>query len=377
MVKLEDIAAKCEVSKATVSYVLNERGNERRISVAKQMEIKKAAEEMGYEPKLIEHKPLKIAIYWPHEDIDMVIPPIIAGINREISRYGYPLDVSIRTYSVGFLEDKEELFTNKDSVNAAIIIGSSYSDLEYLKKYRAAIPTVLFNRDKTSEYISITIDHNKASEIAINHALKKASSEPEKIFLVLSPKSSMFGYDQRSKAAHDLYQEHAPKDRPYEEGVQYEYCSYGIDSGYELGCKLIMNGSIEKIDVIVCIDDMAALGIVSALQENGCIVGKKKDTEKNEGKKAVQIIALSSGPQWLFKRTFPSLTVVNLKFEELAEHALRLAIELAKQPTLKPTVRKIHPEIICRASCPMSTDDEEKKFEEYIKDRDTFTKGVG
>lgn len=49
-VSLRDVAEKAGVARGTVSYVLNDRGNEARIALATQEKIRRIAREMGYQP---------------------------------------------------------------------------------------------------------------------------------------------------------------------------------------------------------------------------------------------------------------------------------------------------------------------------------------
>mgnify|MGYP003182508773 FL=1 len=53
MVTINDIAKYCNVSGATVSYVLSGKGAEHRISLSTQNQILNAAEELGYTRKQI------------------------------------------------------------------------------------------------------------------------------------------------------------------------------------------------------------------------------------------------------------------------------------------------------------------------------------
>ena len=100
MATLSDIAKKCGVSTAAVSYVLNGQGDKRRISREVQDEIKVAAKELEYKASKIEHKRknIRIGCFWPAKNLETMIPNIIEGINLALQFETEPVDISIHPY---------------------------------------------------------------------------------------------------------------------------------------------------------------------------------------------------------------------------------------------------------------------------------------
>lgn len=329
MPTIYDIAKFCNVSAATVSYVLNGRGNERRISGETQKKIQKAASVLGYSKgRIVRTDHPIIAVYWLQRHLEMTMPSLISGINDALSAEISPVDIVINPYEQGHLSSQENLW-RAGSYDAAIIVAAGTDDLDYLVNHPTQIPTVLLNRE-LSGYSSVTIDHIEAGELAAQQAMIKGGSD---LALVLNP-SALYGLNYRGEAILRICREH---------GVDLQgnlfYCENQIDNGYELGWEMIRKNQLHK--VIICIYDMVGLGIMSALNEAGIPIGED-----------VQVIATSSGLSRLFARSTPPMTVVDLKMEEVSQRSVKMAIDLADGRLAGPQNIIVHPTIIYRKSCP-------------------------
>lgn len=329
MATIYDIAKHCGISAATVSYVLSGQGQARRISAATQQKVFDAAHELGYDKFHPQRQgnPL-ITIYWRQHHMEMTMPPLINGINNVLATEISPVDVAIRPFQEGYLSDQHSLW-QAGSSDAAIILGTSASDLAYLQEHQTKVPTILFNRDLPG-YSSVTIDHVEAGTLAAQHAINKGGKS---LALVLDT-SELYGLANRGKAILDVC-----RDNGIDMRSNLFYCNSGIDAGYEMGWEMIRKNQLRK--VIICVNDMVALGIISALGEAGIKVGEE-----------AQVIATSTGLSRLFARTNPPLTVVDLKMEELSARALKMAIQLGTQRISSPQKVLAHPIIIYRQSCP-------------------------
>ncbi|MEI3103391.1 MAG: LacI family DNA-binding transcriptional regulator [Oscillospiraceae bacterium] len=71
MATLSEIAEKCGVSTATVSYVLSGKGEEKRISPAMQELVRTTAEQLGYKQRTAGASApaqTRVAVFWPPEE---------------------------------------------------------------------------------------------------------------------------------------------------------------------------------------------------------------------------------------------------------------------------------------------------------------------
>ena len=270
-----DIAKLCNLSTATVSYVLSGRGNEHRIAPSTQKKILEAAEALGYSRKPANtQKRIKIAVYFMYSELEMIMPNVITGISNVISSEILPIDLIIRPYELNQLSNQSELWHNNEC-QAAIIVAAAKSDLDYLQTHEPIVP----------------IDTLKTNGANIE--------------------DNLF------------------------------YSNNKINDGYELGWDMIRKNKLQK--VIICVSDMVAMGIISALNEAGISVGSD-----------VHVLATSSSVPSLFARCTPPLTVVDLKIEDIAERSTKLAIALIQKTVTEPQKIILQPQIIYRQSSPMS-----------------------
>ena len=330
MATLKDIAKQCGTSVATVSYVLNGRGAEMRISPATRQLVEAAARELGYTAAPAARPP-KIAVFWPQRSVEAMLPAVVNGLNAALAREPSPVELLLRPYDGNHLSLDESLWTPR-SYDAAIIVSAGSADLEALTRRRAEVPTVLLNR-MLPGYSWVSVDHREAGRLAGELAVRSGG---EDVALVLNP-LPFVGMDLRGQgfcaacAAHGV----SMADRILS-------CGNNIDGGYELGVRLARSGQLPR--VIACMYDLAAFGLVRALVEAHVPVG---DT--------VQVLAAGFSFSQFFARCTPPLTVVDLRIEEAPERAVRVAVDLAGQRLAAPVEQTLPPLVIYRDSCPCPT----------------------
>lgn len=354
MVKLKDVAEACSTSIATVSYVLNGRGNERRISKEMQELIFETADELGYKRKAAEQKPKKprLAIYWPKKGLETTLVSVINGLNSAILFDTVPVSISICPYEANNLHLEEDLWSSR-IYDAAIIVSASAGDLASLSKKKTKIPVVIHNRILEG-YPCVTINQESAGRIAAEQAICKAYDD---IGLVINP-APYLGLTQRGTAISKTCQEY---------GVDIHsktfYCENNIDAGYELGIKMLRDKSVPR--AIICTYDIVGFGLMRALLEGGYEIGKDCHI----------INTCTSLPQFFAKST-PSMTVVDLKMEEITHRAVRLAIDIALQHLERGSVQKIivEPQIIYRESSPVPTFEEMENLKRLKQEHDSREK---
>lgn len=332
MVKISDIAEHCHVSAATVSYVLNGRGNEKRISAAMQEKVLSAAQELGYRQRKIIRTSthLTIAVYWPRGKPDSMIISLLEGIDKNLSIETAPIDMMIRTYELDHIDKNRELL-HPSSCDACVIFGTGKKDLQFLEQEPTAMPAVLINRTIPG-YSSVTVDDIESGRLMAAHAVARGE---DKLALVLSATPTYWTVDCRSDAIISYCEERgiSLKGRIF-------YCQKDIDGGYEFGWDLVRSGKLPK--VIMCLNDMVGLGIMSALNEAGIQIGRQ-----------VELLSIATSDARLFARSYPAMTVIDWRMSEVWEKALKIAIDLASHRVTVPQEISMHPQIIYRKSSPI------------------------
>lgn len=337
MVTVYDIAKSCGVSVSTVSYVLSGQGEKRRISPDTQARVRTAAAELGYVPRKRRRAapaPVRtgpatpvIAVYWPRRDFEMCMPPLTQGLNNALSAAPIPVNISIRPYDQGYIGTL--LQGHAPACDAMLFVAGQKADLAWLESHPSAVPSVLFNRDLPG-YSSVSVDHTEAARLAAGHAVQCGGTD---VTIVMNT-VDYYGLTSRSEHMAEILRAHG-----WEPSGHTRYCANRVDDGYELGWDLVRTNSLTR--VILCAYDMVGLGILSALYEAGVNVGGD-----------VQVLAVSTGPQRLFARSCPPMTVVDLRTREIMERCLAMAIDHATGHLTEPRHLIVQPEIVYRMSAP-------------------------
>ena len=301
MATLSEIAEKCGVSTATVSYVMSGKGEEKRISPAMQELIRSTAEQLGYKRSSGSSAPVqpRIAVFWPQRSIETTLLSVINGINTAAYLDPIPVSINICPYESNHLADQPMLWSAKE-FDAALVISANSDDLAALRSTPTKIPTVIVNRSVPG-YPCVTVDHAETGQIAAVHSICKGG---DSVGLVLNP-GSYEGMNLRANAFLRTCREY---------GVDISrnvfYCDNTIDAGYELG------------------------------------------------------VATGTSLSSFFSRCTPPMTMVEMHLEEVSQRAMRVAVELAARRISSNTEIVLHPSIIYRTSSPAPTFAQRQVLEE-------------
>ena len=223
MATLSEIAEKCGVSTATVSYVMSGKGEEKRISPAMQELIRSTAEQLGYKRSSGSSAPVqpRIAVFWPQRSIETTLLSVINGINTAAYLDPIPVSINICPYESNHLADQPMLWSAKE-FDAALVVSANSDDLAALRSTPTKIPTVIVNRSVPG-YPCVTVDHAETGQIAAVHSICKGG---DSVGLVLNP-GSYEGMNLRANAFLRTCREY---------GVDISrnvfYCDNTIDAGY-------------------------------------------------------------------------------------------------------------------------------------------------
>ncbi len=266
MMTLKELAQKLSVSETTISRVLNNKGDDYRISKATQQKIFKAAQAHEFVPNAMARN-LRLQ---RSQTIGLILPdianPFFAKIGRSVQQ-----EASLHDYHVILFDTDDNLKLEIDgvqlmkqrSVDGLIVapVGLEFKHLE--KLYASGSPFVIIDRiPKETKIPCVVSDNEKGAESAIRY------------FIQNGHKRIAFIEGIRHSSPNELRKQgymHALK----EAGIEYipDYVSgngYGEQNGYQEG-KRLLNLDIRPT-AIFAVSNMVSLGVLRAMAEAGLSV---------------------------------------------------------------------------------------------------------
>jgi LacI family transcriptional regulator len=173
---LKDIASQLGVSTALVSYVINNKEKEARVSVEMAEKIRKVAAELNYRPNLIA-KSLKSG---RTNTIGLIVAdisnPFFSSVAKRIEdearKHGYAVIFGSSDESADKLELLIDVFQNRQ-VDAFIIAPTEHTEKQIKALQKSNVPVVLIDRYFLNvEADSVQINNFQAAYNAVDHLIK-------------------------------------------------------------------------------------------------------------------------------------------------------------------------------------------------------------
>lgn len=335
-VLMKEIAEKLGVSSGTVSIVLNDRGDQMRISKATQKRIRDMAKEMNYQPNIYarrlrksaeEEAPYIIAVFWREEYLDDLLGHFLKGLYHTIKQNKINVELVLQPYDFGNLKRYKQSI-NSNHFNGAIIGGISNEDQLFLEQNEFDIPIVLIGRN-TKKFNSVLIDYYAAGESCAD------------LFYTRKHKTvGLVGLLTKGKPVQLI--ELAFKETCKEKGIRIdsEYISYckerDFANGYESMMKILSNAI--KPTAVFVMDGRNAGGVLEACKMAGLNVPK-------------DIEILVFGENEYFSYSEPPLTTIQQPMEEFAERSLNTILVSIKNKVDFPMIQELNPIFHFRKSC--------------------------
>lgn len=334
MTTIKDIAARLELSPSTVSIVLKGNGDRRKIKKETQQRIMNAAKEMGYKPN-IQAKILRgslsakanISLYWVSDNRIHLLSRFLKGLQIAIMENNYQFQLSIVPYENNHLQDaltQESVLTT----NAIIICNPSEADMEYLEANDFHIPIVLYNR-YSSKYATVNMDDKTIGLLPANIFAAHGKKHPA---LLKSP-ATFSGMNIRTNVFEFQVSESA-MERPVSVTVE-----DSMQGGY-LGALTLCDLN-PLPDCLFCTSDSIALGALKAFYEKKIRIPEQ-----------IEIISVGSGRPEQEEYCIPSLSVISLPFEDMAEECLKILSDSLTNFKYTPTSITFPTPYVARQSCP-------------------------
>ncbi|RAO99180.1 hypothetical protein PW5551_05360 [Petrotoga sp. 9PW.55.5.1] len=326
---IEDIANIANVSKATISYVINEKPG---VSKEVRQKVKKIIEEYNYVPNsaargLAGEKTHFIGLVIP--DIsDIFYANIIRGVEKTSNKLGFFLNL-LTTHAQAEREQQVIKLFNKSMVDGLIVMAYYLKDQYIDILTESGIPFVFIDYPpKNEEIYSVLVDNEsgafEATEYLIFLGHKKiAFLEGSKV--AWDSKARFEGYLKALKA-HSL--EFNPN--------LVENGNFTKEEGYLATKRLLIKK--EKFTAIFSANDQMAIGAIRALKEAGLKVPDDISIVGFDNIEASSIIE-------------PPLTTVSQPIYEMGKKAVDVLVKLINKEEVREKKIMLKTKLIERHSC--------------------------
>lgn len=336
MSTIKDIAKAAGVSIATVSIVLNGKGQERKISPETQSRIFKTAKQLNYVPnqsakklRSLQEESYAIAFYWATDFRINYLARITLGIQDEILRQKKPVHLTVVPYEVDQLKEQMTMMQNS-FFNAVIIANMSNKDLEYLSGIHPSFPVVLFNRE-LPQYSSVTMDNYEVGRQVARHFINKGIYNAgvlthDTTFPIM--RMWMKGFlDTFSEAGHAI---------PNESIV---LCNTSSSSAIDVFKQLHAENRLPK--ALFCESDVLAHGVLFACHELGIMIPQD-----------LEVFTIGINMPELNDYAVPSLSRIDIPMGKIGSQCMNLAINLIEKRQANPTIVYLEGDKIIGQSSP-------------------------
>lgn len=349
-VTLEDVARQCNVSKATVSRVLNDRLNEFPVSEEMIARVKEAAEQLGYRPNRLaraiqSQRTCLIGLSFIHIDRSTLTPDQMAyenqvmGVftNAILSHPGFEkYDLVIHDRTEDSSRPLRESDFKTDLLDGMIYLTPSTHHREFLDVASPNFPIVLLGQVPGAEekIPCVDIDNRKMGRLAVEHLIQTGRKKilvliPEKLKHICCIQDRLQGY-------HDALDRHGLEQS--DELVRTVRClpEHVSTLLQDLRC-------LKEIDAIFCPSDELAALCIEPLKAMGRRIPED-----------IALMGFDDSP--LTVRSTPPISTVRWPVAEQAHLAIDLLLKiLNKEIPYEPGFHEIATELILRDSTATTT----------------------
>ncbi|RKY76658.1 hypothetical protein DRQ07_09960 [candidate division KSB1 bacterium] len=331
-ITIADIAKKANVSKMTVSRVINGRGY---VAPKTAEKIKKIIDELGYQPNLIARSLVSkstkiIGVIIPkveHLFLDNYIAQILSGITDEALKKDYRIILIPVEYS-DKSEDKYIKIVKNRLLDGMILLKTIIDDPGIAPLSETQFPFVLVNHKRYSKKINFVDSKNiRGAELAVEHLYSKGY---RKIACIAGSLHETNGKDRLRGYLKKL------EDLGLEKRDEWIVFGEFRKSVAYHECEKLFKAKILP-DAVFCADDYSAIALIEKIKE------RKLRVPEDIGVVGFDDIELAEYVK-------PSLTTIRQPLIELGISAAKILFDLIEE-TRKPPIHKLlNVELIQRES---------------------------
>ena len=341
---IKDIAKKIGVTHTTVSLVLNRKNTPVRISKATIDKVLEAAKELNYTPNSAARQLAGVSSKLIGAIIDSKAPTMyydfLSGIERGLASNGYRFMIGqshgewerVRAYIDDFhargIEGVVCVSYDYDFGTTAQQIAEQFGDFKNL---------IFLGEPKieTNNYCCVMADIENATYQAVTYLFK---NKRKNIGIILTSHKlpllkRLNGY---KRAVSDNQKKMDEELILWTENPEKEDVYLNIDKLKPLVLEFIKK---KKVDALICCNDCLAAMSITILRENGIRVPN-------------DIAVIGYDNTELSKYTYPTLTTIDQRSDEMAKHAVNILMKMINKETILDEERKkiIQPKLIIRNS---------------------------
>lgn len=328
MLTIKEIAERANVSRTTVSRVLNSSGY---VSEEAKKRVLKVIEETGYVPsqnaKAMRTKKTKV--------IGVILPKIstetssrlVKGLDEVFAKEGY--QILLTNTNLNPEKEIEYLKLLKGRHVDGIILSATNINRPLVEEiYQLNIPFVT-----VGQYISglanVLFDDYNASKDMVNFMINKGHQHIA--FIGVDEKDRAVGQLRKSGYIDAMKENHLPvEDSWIQKGI------FDVDSGYQ-SMKNIMDRSKQKPTAVLAVTDRLAIGALQYIKEMDLSVPD-------------DIAVAGMGASELSRFISPTLTTIDFSKEDAGREAASLLLEQINGGNSHETIRKIRHRLLERSS---------------------------
>ncbi|MCJ8013377.1 LacI family transcriptional regulator [Paenibacillus sp. KQZ6P-2] len=328
MASIHDVAKEAGVSVATVSKVINHYPD---VSEKTRKKVKNAIELLRYRPNVIARglvtgRSWTVGVLINIPFTNPYVAMLLEGIKTALENSGYDLmRLSAR------LNDPEYSFVNhcqSRNLDGVVVFGVDKDHLSIQELIESGIPTMFVDTDATGLRAgNITTDNRNGAHMSVRHLAQLGHRRIA--YLAGTPghevnESRLAGYRDGLEASSIPYR------KEYIMSGDYSY-----DSGFQ-GMKMLLELD-EPPTAVICISDMAAFGVIHAIETHGLNVPGD-----------ISVVGFDNIYEAeLFK---PALTTINQNIHTIGVKLIEELISMIKNPDYPPPVVTEPSSLIIRES---------------------------
>ncbi|TCN24181.1 LacI family transcriptional regulator [Mesobacillus foraminis] len=328
MTTIRDVAREAGVSVATVSRIINNKGEASPETIAR---VKRVIKELNYKPNSLAKSLSKrnsdlIALLVPTLS-NPFFPELVKAIESAANEQGY--NIYLCNSDDKRFKVKYYLDSMVDHYVSGAIINSLHvdeKDLEMLEE--RGIKTITIDRANFEHpYSAVTVDHQLGAEQAVTHLIEDEGCR--KIVFISGPRGEKSAEDRLKGFKHSIEKSGLPVE------TSVVYGDFGTESGYHGLQSLIEKGTV--FDSIFSSNDAMAIGAMKACYEYGIKIPEQ-----------VKVIGYDNISFASFMA--PSLSTIDQRKGEIGKLAIQELIRLIQNGEEKPKQYRLEPQIVIRQS---------------------------
>ncbi|WP_394233711.1 LacI family DNA-binding transcriptional regulator [Niallia oryzisoli] len=328
MITIKEIAERANVSRTTVSRVLNNSGY---VSEEAKKRVQKVIEETGYIPsenaKALRTKKTKV--------IGVILPKIstetssrlVTGLDEIFAKEGYQILLT-NTNLVSEKEIEYLKLLKSRHVDGIILSATNINRPLIEEIFKLKIPFVT-----VGQYISglanVLFDDYQASKDMVNFLIKKGHKNIA--FIGVNEKDRAVGYLRKLGYLDAMKENHLPCDKSW-----IQIGKFNVDSGYQR-MKEILDSSKQKPTAVLAVTDRLAIGALQYIKEIGLSIPN-------------DIAVVGMGGSELSRFISPALTTIDFSIEDAGREAATLLLEQINGGNYHETIRTIRYRLLERSS---------------------------